>query len=110
MKHQLAAVHELARIELLAGIPGETLGRLAERMIRRELAPGEVVLESEADRERFWVVIEGMLRTSRGAVVRPGESLNGATPAEGSLQAMTPAVVASCDRATFDELVAPADG
>lgn len=107
MKHQLAAVHELARIEMLAGIPGETLGRLAERMIRRELAPGEAILASETDRQRFWVVIEGMLRSSGGRIVRPGEALNGQTPFGESLQAMTPAVVACCDRGTFEELVRP---
>lgn len=108
MKHQLAAVHELARIEMLAGIPGETLGRLAERMIRRELAPGEAILDTDADRERFWVVIEGMLRSPAGRIVRPGEALNGRTPIGEPLQAMTPAIVASCDREAFDELVAPA--
>jgi hypothetical protein len=108
VKHQLAAVHELARIEMLAGIPGETLGRLADRMIRRELAPGESILESADERERFWVVIEGMLRSSGGRLVRPGESLNGDEPFGEPLQAMTPAVVASCDRESFDELVAPA--
>ena len=110
MRHQLAAVHELARIELLAGVPGETLGRLAERMIRRELAPGESILESAEDRERFWIVIEGVLRSSGGALVRPGEALNGSTPYGESLQAMTPAVVASCDREAFAELIAPAVG
>ena len=41
MRHQGASVHELARIEMLAGLPGETLGRLAERMERLTLAPGE---------------------------------------------------------------------
>jgi hypothetical protein len=108
VKHQLAAVHELARIEMLAGIPGETLGRLAERMIRRELAPGESILDSQEDRERFWVVVEGMLRSPGGNLVRPGESLNGPVPCRESAQALTPAVVASCDRQTYDELVRPA--
>ena len=107
VKHQLAAVHELARIEMLAGIPGETLGRLAEHMIRRELAPGESILASDEDRARFWVVIEGMLRSSGGSLVRPGEALNGLTPFGESLQAMTPAIVASCDRQAFDELIRP---
>ena len=44
MRHQSATVHELARVELLAGLPGETLARLGERMERRELAPGERVV------------------------------------------------------------------
>jgi CRP-like cAMP-binding protein len=103
-RHQLAAVHELARIELLAGLPGETLGRLAERMIRRELAPGEALLESDDQRDRFWVVISGLLRSRSGQVIRPGDSLDESTLAE-PLQALTPTVVASCDRPTFDELI-----
>jgi hypothetical protein len=107
-RHQLAAVHELARIEMLAGLPGETLGRLAERMTRQDLAPGEVVLAAEAERGRFLVVIGGLLRSSGGRVVRPGDSVGGVTSFDEALQAMTPAVVASCDRQTFDELVRPA--
>jgi CRP-like cAMP-binding protein len=105
--HQLAAVHELARIEMLAGIPGETLGRLAECMERRELTPGEVILESEDDRALFWVVIGGMLRAASGRIVRPGEGLNALTPFGESLQAMTPCVVASCERSSFDTIVRP---
>jgi CRP-like cAMP-binding protein len=107
-RHQLAAVHELARIEMLAGLPGETLGELAERMMRHDLTPGETILESEDERNRFLVVISGMLRSTTGRIVRPGDSLGGSTPFGESLQAMTPAVVASCDRETFDELVRPA--
>jgi CRP-like cAMP-binding protein len=107
MRHQLASIHELARIELLAGLPGETLGRLAEHMIRWELAPGEVILESEDDRSRFWVVIAGMLRSTAGGVVRPGDSLGGDDPPAEALQAVTPAVVASCERETFERLVRP---
>ena len=48
---------------MLAGLPGETLGRLAERMIRRDLAPGEAILASDEERDRFWVVISGLLRS-----------------------------------------------
>jgi CRP-like cAMP-binding protein len=109
-RHQLAAVHELARIEMLAGLPGDTLGRLAERMTRHDLAPGELVLQSEDERGRFWVVISGMLRSGGGRLLRPGESVGGLTPYAEPLQAMTPAVVASCDQSTFDELVRPAIG
>jgi CRP-like cAMP-binding protein len=106
-RHQLAAVHDLMRIEMLAGIAGETLGRLADRMERRELDPGEVLLESDADRGRYWVVLGGMLRSPQGTLMRPGDSVNGLTPADEPLRAMTPCVVASCDLATFDELLRP---
>jgi CRP-like cAMP-binding protein len=76
-------------------------------MIRRDVSPGEVILEQEDERGRFWVVITGMLRSSTGRVVRPGEALGSPALSDEPLQAMTPAVVASCDRATFDELVRP---
>jgi len=93
---------------MLAGLPGETLGRLAEHMIRRELAPGEAILESDEERSRFWVVISGLLRSTSGEVVRPGDSLGETAAAGAPLQALTPAVVASCDREAFDELIRPA--
>ena len=107
-RHQLAAVHELARIEMLAGLPGETLGRLAESMIRRDLAPGESILESEDERGRFWVVISGLLHARNGEVVRAGDSVGESAVAGAPLQALTPTVVASCDRQTFAQLVRPA--
>ena len=47
MRHQFAAVHELARIEMLAGLPGETLTVLAARMRRETLAPGESIPEAQ---------------------------------------------------------------
>ena len=93
---------------MLAGLPGETLGRLAERMIRRELAPGEAILESDEERNRFWVVISGLLRSSSGEVIRPGDSVGETALAGAPLQALTPTVVASCDREAFDELIRPA--
>ena len=107
MRHQFATVHELARIPMLAGLPGETLARLAERMERRELRPGDVILESEDERGRFTVVLTGMLRTTSGRVLRPGDTLGGLTLFGESVSAMLPTTVASCDRATFDELVRP---
>jgi CRP-like cAMP-binding protein len=107
VRHQFASVHELARIELLAGLPGETLERLAGRMARRPLGPGDVLYESEDERGRFTVVVSGMLRTRGGAIVRPGEALGGLTVFGEPVQAMVPTVVASCDQATFDELVRP---
>jgi CRP-like cAMP-binding protein len=107
MRHQFATIHELARIQMLSGLPGETLGRLAERMVRRELRPGEVILESEDERGRFTVVLTGMLRTASGRVVRPGDTLGGLTLFGEPVRAMLPTTVASCDQATFDELVRP---
>ena len=37
VRRQSATVHELAQVELLAGLPGETLAALGERMERRQL-------------------------------------------------------------------------
>ena len=108
MRHQLASVHELARIEMLAGIPGETLGILAERMEREELRPGDVVLAGVDERGRFYVVISGMLTAGAGNLLRPGDSFGVLTLFGEPVKAMTPAVVASCDRTTFEELIRPA--
>jgi CRP-like cAMP-binding protein len=112
-----ATSHELARIELLAGLPGETLARLAKRMERHEVAPGTVLVREGEPGDRFYVVFAGMLSVtqkslgSRG-VLRPGDyfgevALAMHIPRTATVAAITPAVVASCDRETFDELVRP---
>ncbi len=93
MRHQSATANELARIAELAGVPGETLMRLAERMERRELAPGEP-LDGDG---RFGVVLAGMLR-GEGGLLRPGDSFSA------RVTAVTPATVASCERAVYDEI------
>ncbi len=117
MRHQSATAHELARIELLADLPGETLARLGERMERRQVAPGERVVAQGDDGDRFYVVLGGLLaavQAERGArtILRPGSyfgevALLVETARTASVEAITPATVASCDRATFDELVRP---
>jgi len=112
-----ATVTELSRVELLAGLPGETLAKLGERMERRSLAPGERVVEQGDEGERFYVVLSGLLKATqdeRGdrALMRPGEyfgevALLMDTPRTASVAAVTPATIASCDRETFDALVRP---
>jgi CRP-like cAMP-binding protein len=112
-----ATVTELSRVELLAGLPGETLAKLGERMERRSLAPGERVVEQGDEGERFYVVLSGLLKATqdeRGdrALMRPGEyfgevALLMNTPRTASVAAVTPATIASCDRETFDALVRP---
>ena len=99
MRHQSATAHELARVALLAGLSGETLARLAERMERSELRPGERADGGDA----FYVVLAGVLAGPRG-MLRPGDEFTDAR----DVRAVTPATVASCDRATYEELVAPA--
>jgi CRP-like cAMP-binding protein len=116
-RHVPASVTELSRIGLLASLPGELLNRLASRMDRVELAPGEAAVHQGEPGERFYVVLTGLLNVSqaeRGArrVLRPGDyfgevALAMDVPRTATVRAMTPSVVASCDRETFDELVRP---
>jgi Cyclic nucleotide-binding domain len=112
-----ATQHELSRVGLLATLPGETLARLAQRMTREEIPAGAPVV-NEGDRgDRFYVVLSGMLTVSqqtRGpqSVLRPGDyfgevALAMDMPRTASVRALTPATLASCDRATFDEYVRP---
>jgi CRP-like cAMP-binding protein len=110
-------MHELARIQLLAGLPGETLRRLAQRMERQEIAPGTVLVREGEPGDRFYVLFSGMLSVSqhalgRRSLLRPGDSFGAVALAMGlprtaTVAAITPAVVASCDRETFDELLRP---
>lgn len=102
---------------MLAGLPGRTLTDLARRMEREEVAPGTVLIHEGDSDDRFYVLLAGVLAVSQRdigprSLLRPGEYFGEVTPAMGiprtaTVSAMTPAVVASCDRATFDELVRP---
>ena len=112
-----ASITELQRIGLFASLPGETLGRLAERMQRDVVPPGtRIVTEDESD-DRFFVLISGIAAVTqkdRGArsLLRPGEVFGEVAAAMGSARTatvttLTQCTVASCDRATFVELVRP---
>ena len=117
-----ATVTELSRIELLAGLPGETLTQIARRMERQEVPPGRQVVREGDTGERFYVVLSGMFAVSQEnlgprRLLQPGDyfgevALAMDVPRTASVRALTPAVVASCDRETFDELLRPlfADG
>ena len=117
MPRSSATNHELARIELLAGLPGQTLADLGKRMERREVAPGTAIVREGDTGDRFYVVFAGMLSVSNSSmgtrdVLRPGDyfgevSLAMNMPRTATVTAITPAVVASCDRATFDEILRP---
>jgi CRP-like cAMP-binding protein len=117
MPRSSATSHELARIELLAGLPGQTLAQLAKRMEREEIAPGTAVVREGDPGDRFYVVFAGMLSVSQRdlgnqGLLRPGDyfgevALAMDVPRTATVTAITPAVVASCDRATFDELLRP---
>ena len=108
---------EFSRIGLLAELPGQTLRKLGDRMRRERVAPGATVVSEGGDGDRFYVVLSGMLTVSQESMgerrtLKPGDyfgevALAMDIPRTASVRAMTPAVVASCDRATFDELIRP---
>jgi CRP-like cAMP-binding protein len=109
--------HEFSRIGLLAELPGERLRKLSDRMRREQVAGGAAVVEEGDEGERFYVVLSGMLGVTQQAmgprrVLKPGDyfgevALAMEMPRTASVRALTPSVVASCDRETFDEFVRP---
>jgi len=113
-----ATVTELTRCGLLAELSGERLAELARRMRREEVPAGAApVVEGEAG-DRFYVVLSGLFAVSQDGglgprrVLRPGDyfgevALAMGIPRTASVHALTPAVVASCDQAAFDELIRP---
>jgi CRP-like cAMP-binding protein len=117
VRHVPATVHELSRIGLLSELPGQQLNELAGRMAREDIPAGAGVLEQGEPGERFYVLLSGMLSVAqeglgRRRVLRPGDyfgevALAMDVPRTATVRAVTPAVVASCDRATFDELLRP---
>ena len=117
MPRASATQHELARVELLAGLPGETLQRLGQRMEREEVAPGTVIVREGDPGDRFYIVVAGMLTVNQRdlgnlGVLRPGDyfgevALAMSMPRTATVSAITPAVIASCDLETFDEIIRP---
>jgi ATP-binding cassette subfamily B protein len=115
-----ATAHELSRVGLLAELPGQTLAKLAARMEREDVPAGGAVVREGEDSDRFYVLLSGMLAVSQSSlgarrVLRPGDYFGEVAAATGmartaSVRALTPATVASCDRATFDEFVRPLFG
>jgi hypothetical protein len=94
VRHQSATAHELARIAELAGLeltPLHLLTQACERLARK---PGEPLDASG----RFGVVLSGMVRGQAG-LLRPGDTFTE------SVTALTPATVASCDRAVYESFV-----
>jgi ATP-binding cassette subfamily B protein len=112
-----ATVTELARMQLFAGLPGEKLTEIARRLEREEVPPGQRVVREGDPGERFYIVLSGLFTVSQEdlgprRVLQPGDyfgevALAMNVPRTASVRALTPAVVASCDRQAFDELVRP---
>jgi len=116
-RHVPASVTELARVGLFAELPGETLAKLADRMQRQEVASGTVVISEGEPGDRFYVLLSGIAGVSQTSIgdrriLRAGEFFGEVALAmhisrTATVTAMTPCVIASCDTATFDELVRP---
>jgi CRP-like cAMP-binding protein len=113
-----ATVSELNRVGLLSELPGDTLTKLAARMERQEIAPGQPVLLEGEEGNHFYCVLTGVLAVSNQGglaprrVLRPGDyfgevALVMDVPRTASVTALTAVTVASCDRETFDEFVKP---
>ena len=117
MPRSSATQHELARIELLAGLPGEVLMKLAKRMERLEIPPGDNRRPRGRAGRALLRRLRGMLSVTNSAmgprdILRPGDyfgevSVTMNMPRTATVTAITPAVVAGCDRATFDEFLRP---
>ena len=109
--------HEFSRVGLLAELPGQTLRKLSDRMRRDSIAAGAEVVREGDEGQRFYVVLSGMLTVTQEArgerhLLKPGDyfgevALMMDMPRTASVRALTPSVVASCDRETFDEFIRP---
>ena len=116
-RHVPASVTELARIGLFAELPGEALGKLAERMQREDVAAGTVLIEEGQPGDRFFVLLSGVASVSQAnlgprGTIKAGEffgevALTMHVPRTATVTALTPCTIASCDEAAFDELIRP---
>ena len=116
-RHVPATQAELSRIGLLAELPGEQLFELAKRMRREEIPGGEAPILEGEEGDRFYVILNGMFAVSNlGAMprrmLRPGDyfgevALAMNVPRTANVRALTPAVVASCDKQTCDKFLRP---
>ena len=112
-----ATVSELTRVELFAALPGEAVRRIAARMEREEVPPGRQVVQEGERGDRFYIILSGLFTVSQEdlgprRVLQPGGyfgevALAMNVPRTASVRALTPAVVASCDSKTFNELLRP---
>lgn len=86
-------------------------------MRREEVAAGTTLVHEGEPGDRFFVLLSGVAGVSQSSlgerrVLRAGEyfgevALTMGVPRTATVTAMTPCVVASCDRETFDELLRP---
>ena len=67
-RHVPASVTELARVGLFAELPGETLGKLADRMDREDVSSGTVLIREGEPGDRFFVLLSGVAGVSQSAL------------------------------------------
>lgn len=107
------SVTELARVPLLAAIPGADLVALAGRLERWDAGAGTAIRRPGDDGPRFLIVLSGLASVASPAgrgLLRPGDVLDAADRPDATVGAITPCVVAGCDAATYDELIRPHAG
>jgi CRP-like cAMP-binding protein len=85
--------------------------------VREQVPPGTAIVTEGECTDRFYVLLSGLASVTqegRGtrAVIRPGETFGEVAPLmrmerTATVSAMTACVVASCDRAAFDEFLRP---
>ena len=116
MPRSSAATHELQRVGLLAGLPGQTLLQLGKRVERIEVPPGTSVVREGDQDDTFYFVFAGMLAVANTIgprrLLRPGDYFGEVaatmdTARTATVTSMTPCVLGACDRATFDEFIRP---
>lgn len=86
-------------------------------MAREEVAAGTTIVREGETTDRFFVLLSGLAGVTQSgsgarSILRPGETFGEVAlvmrmERTATITAMTDCVVASCDRATFDELLRP---
>ena len=109
--------HEFSRVGLLAELPGQTLRRLSDRMERESIPAGTEVMREGEDGDRFYVVLSGMLAVTQEAqgerrMLKPGDYFGEVAvaldiPRTATVFPVTPAVLVSCDKETYEEFIRP---
>ena len=116
-RHVPATQAELSRIGLLAELPGEQLFAAGEADAAGGDRGGQAPIIEGEEGDRFYVVLNGVFAVSNlgsmpRRMLRPGDyfgevALAMDVPRTANVRALTPATVASCDKATFDEFLRP---
>ena len=105
------------RIEAVERLPPAVIEQLRTRMREERVAAGTTVVREGEPGDRFYLVLAGELDVTqdgrgRRRTLGPGVTFGEVALAMGVLRtatvrAVTAASLASCDRATFDEIVRP---